>query len=106
MKVERLGAGNPCYRGDNIGIAAAHDRVRAAKGHARDHLCVDCGGPALDWALSHDAEETFEAKTTAHGRFYSLDVDDYMPMCRRCHIHYDRDGVFERYFGANARFAA
>jgi hypothetical protein len=104
MKVERKGAGNPCYRGDAVTLGSAHDRIRAAKGRAGEYDCVNCGRPARDWALRHDAEQT---KTARNGRVYSLNVDDYMPMCRRCHWHYDHpDGAPERYFGANAWRAA
>jgi hypothetical protein len=103
MRIERKGSGNPAFRGDRIGLAAAHDRVRALRGYAREHKCVECGGQARDWALSHDVEETCVAPRT--GRLYSLNIDDYMPMCRRCHVHYDHGGEFQRYFGANARWA-
>lgn len=104
MRVERRGAGNPAYVGDNAGFATAHDRIRAERGKASDCDCVSCGRPARDWALRHDAEQT---KVARNGRVYSLNVDDYMPMCRRCHWHYDHpDGAPERYFGANAWRAA
>lgn len=102
MSVERKGAGNPAYVGDKAGVATAHDRIRAERGKASDHECVSCGRPARDWALRHGVEQT---KTARNGRVYSLNVADYMPMCRRCHVHYDHD-AFPRYFGANAGRAA
>lgn len=87
MQVERLREGNPTWRGDAIGIAAAHDRVRAVRGRAGTHACVDCGGPARDWALRHDSQDRRHAP---NGRAYSILIEDYQPMCRGCHIRYDR----------------
>lgn len=96
---ERRGSANPAFNGDAITVGSAHDRVRSLRGNAREHPCSECDAPARDWALRRDATERREA---TNGRAYSLRVEDYIPLCRRCHVHYDRDGAFPRYFGANA----
>ena len=49
------------------------------------HACVDCGQPALDWSLRHDAYPTYE---DSDGR-YALQVSSYEPRCRSCHTRYD-----------------
>lgn len=103
MRIERRAEGNPAFKGNAAGIAAAHDRVRSVRGKASDYPCVECGGVAYDWALSKGAETTYSAPRT--GRKYSLRIEDYMPMCRRCHVHYDHNGTFVQYFGANAHRA-
>lgn len=73
-----------------IGYRGAHMRVQAARGHASSYRCVgDCGGPAADWAYLHTDPD--ELVTTVHGKrcSYSLDSDQYAPMCRRCHRRFD-----------------
>ena len=56
-----------------------HQAVRRKRGRASDHLCEHCGGTAIDWARKDGAsgDDPFE---------------DYMPLCRGCHIRYDRGG--------------
>ena len=58
------------------GIVARHDRVRYERGRADEYDCVRCGGSARDWAHVHGADP--------------VDIYGYQPMCRRCHIEYDR----------------
>jgi len=68
------------------GYGAAHRRTMRARGRASEHLCVSCDGPARQWALAvlpimHDVDT---------GLGYSLDPNDYVPMCISC--HYKADG--------------
>jgi hypothetical protein len=56
-----------------------HQAVRRARGRASDHLCEHCGGVAIDWARKE-------------GSSGSDPLNDYMPLCRGCHIRYDRGG--------------
>ena len=72
---------------------AAHARVRAAKGPAKDHCCIDCGGPALQWSYNR-------TDPTPHicGRRdleYSFNTDCYEPRCSPCHKLFDMrlDGI-------------
>jgi hypothetical protein len=52
-----------------------HNRVRRARGPARDYPCVGCGGPAREWSQRHDTD--------------GLDPADYDPRCCKCHFAYD-----------------
>ena len=58
-----------------------HLRVRRARGPAKLQKCAHCAGrgidkQAKDWAMLHDRD--------------GKDIGDYIPLCRRCHIFYDR----------------
>lgn len=80
---------NNYWHGDNIGIGAAHDRVRAAKGAATQHQCVDCGQAAKQWAYDHT--DPSEKVGDNHGCPcpYSVDPAYYQPMCVPCHKRFD-----------------
>jgi hypothetical protein len=71
--------------------------VRKARGSATAHRCVECGGPAREWAYNHaggERERTETVPTVDDGSVtlaYSLSVDDYDPMCLPCHRR--RDGA-------------
>ena len=77
---------SPLWQGDAIGYGAAHDRLKAARGKASCHDCVDCAGPARDWSLVRGAVVV----TDPTGRRYSLRLGDYEPRCVGCHARYDR----------------
>lgn len=79
---------------EEITYNSAHYRVKRAKGGAAARPCAHCGGPAEDWALSHDAAVT-HVGDDGHGNpvRYSGDVDDYIPLCRPCHRRYDRPPI-------------
>lgn len=65
---------------------AAHRAVTKARGSASTHECIACGGPAKHWALRPDAKLILvDAWSHNKGLSYSLDVDDYWPMCVRHH---------------------
>jgi hypothetical protein len=67
--------------------AWAWHRVLEKKfGKAKTHLCIWCLGPALDWAYLYGSEEELQ---DPDGRPFSLNEDDYAPMCRSCHRRYD-----------------
>lgn len=74
---------------DEIRYHAAHKRIRLARGRAADHACIDCGGPARDWAFNHDTPEERVRVDPVFGRTYSMDPDDYDPRCHSCHMKYD-----------------
>jgi hypothetical protein len=65
----------------HVDYEAAHARVRAARGLPKTHLC-DCGNTAEDWAFT-GAYHT--ALQDHRGRHYSLNIDEYAPLCRKCH---------------------
>lgn len=63
-------------RTDSPGKVARHDRVRYERGRADKYSCIGCGEAARDWAQIHGSDP--------------IDVFAYQPMCRRCHLEYDR----------------
>lgn len=76
------GPASPNWAGDKITRKAAHTRVTQVRGAARTHDCffhAERGDqvPALDWAMIHETE--------------GLEVTDYIPLCRSCHLRYDED---------------
>jgi len=74
MAKSKLGAQNGRWRGDAVGYRAAHSRVRRIRGTASDRFCK-CGKIAYEWA-----------NLTSH----YTDINDYEPMCRKCHRQYDK----------------
>ena len=85
---ERLHVQN--YKGDDIGYTAAHYRIEAKHGKASEYECEHCSNQAEQWALMNHAKQVVEEFSEKFGwRKYSLNVDDYMPLCRLCHKRYD-----------------
>lgn len=68
-----------------VRYAQAHGRVARERGSARDHTCVDCGHPALDWSYVGGDPNELVGRSP-----YSLDVSRYVPRCRSCHVRRDR----------------
>lgn len=69
--------------------AAIHKRLTRARGSARLHACVDCGGRAREW--SYDNRDPHEVRGQV-GRFvcaYSLKLEHYEPRCTPCHRKFD-----------------
>lgn len=77
---------------DAPSYAGAHNRIRYARGHARDYLCAcGCGAQADNWALKAGTGNILlgsigrrETKSA-----YSLNPYDYQPMTAACHKAYD-----------------
>lgn len=85
----RLTAGDlPVTRNlaEDVGYAAAHYRVRRARGRASLQPCIDCGSTAAQW--SYDGTDPAERADTA-GHTYSLDARRYQPRCHSCHSRFD-----------------
>lgn len=86
-----LGHSTKCKQ-HTLGYSTAHAWVRKAKGSAADHECVDCGGAAKEWSFKHDECESpliEKSDSSPLGCAYSLDVDDYDPRCKQCHVKFD-----------------
>ncbi|WP_136057286.1 hypothetical protein [Microbacterium sp. K24] len=83
------GMQNGAWSGDDIGYSGMHSRVRRQRGRARDHACIDCGGPASQWSYDRRDEN---ARASAFGP-YSLDVAHYEPRCVRCHKEFDLTAI-------------
>lgn len=78
--VKPQGADSPNWVGDQITHKAMHTRVIRARGTASSHRCFfhaerEEKVPARDWAQLHE--------TTG------LNIADYIPLCRTCHIRFD-----------------
>jgi hypothetical protein len=80
------GDGNPKWRGNDAKYLARHVRVRTARGKAAELSCVECDGPAFEWSLIHNADP--------------FEIQNYRPMCVRCHRIYDRG---DKYKGTSQR---
>ena len=89
-----LGKGGPITgrppRGGVPGYAAAHKRVRRALGAPSEHQCIQCQGPAAEWAYQGGDPDELTTdpairKQEHPGLAYSLSADYYKPMCVRCH---------------------
>ena len=82
---------DPRSKGPEIGYSAAHQRVLAARGPAKDHRCAFCPEPARDWAYGHGCpDERADQHGKEAGRPYSPDPDRYLPACRAHHGGLDR----------------
>lgn len=77
----------PSYR-------TVHSRLTAQRGHARDFPCTDCGAEAKDWAYDYTDSD---ALTSSKGQVYSIDLDRYRPLCKRCHAQADMQVMPERW---------
>ena len=52
-------------------------RVRSRYGKASKYRCSHCPARALDWSWIHGTDRE--------------DIESYMPLCRSCHMYYDRE---------------
>ncbi|AIY32482.1 hypothetical protein PBI_MIAZEAL_128 [Mycobacterium phage MiaZeal] len=74
---------------EDLTYFGAHGRVKAYFGSATQYLCVECGGPAAEWA--YDGTDPSERSSTVNfeGKdypvSYSVWPEFYVPMCFGCH---------------------
>lgn len=66
---------------DEVGYMAVHQRLRRERGPASAQDCRHCEGKASDWAYDHGDPDHKMAKNGP----YSVDLNHYIPLCRRCH---------------------
>lgn len=66
----------------------AHERIAEAKGRAVSYTCHTCPSPATSWAYQYNEEHPL---VDPEGRPYSLNVENYKPMCAKCHRQFDID---------------
>jgi len=77
---------NPNWRGDDVGYAAVHRRLRRTRGSASTYPCAQCGKPAYQWSYDHaDSAQ----RTDSLGLPYSIDLAHYLPRCTPCHKRFD-----------------
>jgi len=67
---------------------AVHNRLRERRGSARSYTCP-CGKQAQEWSYQGSEHERVDAQ----GRRYSVNPDDYAPMCFRCHRLMDKASI-------------
>lgn len=70
----------------DIGYRSLHHRLERTRGNANTHPCVDCGQPAREWSLRHDA---LHVVIDHNARVFSRDLADYEARCAACHKAYD-----------------
>jgi hypothetical protein len=76
------------WKGDLIGYAGWHARMRRERGPASSHACVDCGEPADHWSLKMDY--VGDLQKNEDDQIWTREVDDYEPRCIPCHRAYDK----------------
>ena len=76
MCQKRVGIKSPCWKGDDVSYTTLHQWLRK---HFKKEECHHCGttNKALDFAL-------------ITGKEYSRNINDYITLCRKCHIKYDK----------------
>ncbi|MEV4722483.1 hypothetical protein [Micromonospora humida] len=73
-----------------VGYGGAHQRVRGRRGSASQHTCR-CGNQAGHWAYTHaDYDQAADETGKEAGRPYSMNPAFYVPLCRPCHVRWDR----------------
>lgn len=77
-------------RGAYYKYRRAHLNVKAARGPASMHVCVDCDGRATDWSLNHRTTPMERIHVYRNGVMFSVSIEDYSPRCHQCHRIYDR----------------
>lgn len=72
---------------------AMHKRVSRERGPAAEHVCVDCGEPALHWSYDGQDPAELTGPDVTRGRVYqvrySASPEHYDPRCARCHKRFD-----------------
>ena len=77
-KRNQRGENNHCWKGDDASYKAFHQRLKLNRGEARTYGCSVCG--------THDTNEKYDWANLT-GKYG--DMNDYAPMCRKCHRRYD-----------------
>jgi hypothetical protein len=77
---------------ENPSYEVLHGRIRAARGPAKEHRCVDCGGKARDWSYNHSGIGEYMAWSKVMGPLpASNDFYQYEPRCKLCHMIFDHN---------------
>lgn len=98
--LNRTGDASTCgdktaHRNDKPNYPAAHARLRADRGPAKNHPCVACGEQAAHWSYNHDdPEEMYYDDPWSNSILaYSAQQDSYSPRCVPCHKRFDLDKI-------------
>lgn len=84
---EHVTDGRGAARLEHVGYQAAHDRNTERHGPADRYRCELCRHRAAQWALPPSLASVVCPDT---GLRYSLEPEDYMPLCASCHSRLDR----------------
>jgi hypothetical protein len=77
------GASNPNWTGDDASLSAQRKRVIKVLGPAKQYQCEHCDSkPASDWAH-------------IHGKSGNDIQEDFLALCRECHMRYDKEARIE-----------
>lgn len=75
---------------DKVSYNGAHQRVKQFRGLSEQYTCEHCDKQATQWALDHrNATELLVEKQGYSWLKYSLNIDDYIPLCTTCHVAFD-----------------
>lgn len=75
------------YAGMHMRLNRLAKKVQTCRAHEVD--LPRCNQLAADWAIKHDRTENL--LHDPKGRPYSMNVDDYVRLCRSCHNRYDEN---------------
>ena len=76
--VAKVGSQNPMWKGDEVGYDALHDWARRHRGMSKTCEMCNAGG---------------YLELANRSREYKRDVDDWLTLCKPCHVRYDRTWV-------------
>lgn len=76
VNLKMRGKNHPNWKGNNATYSTLHEWIRKKRGKASNYKCEDCGKQARDWANIYHT--------------YSRNLEEYVPLCRKCHIDYDK----------------
>lgn len=85
----RTGEASPSWKGDAVRYNGAHERVKAIRGSASQHVCTDCGAPARDWSLDCAYVDDPREEVNGYLCAYSPNPERYVARCASCHKSYD-----------------
>jgi hypothetical protein len=71
--------------------ASMHQRIYRKRGKASTYTCINCGTTAAEWACIRN--KTVEGTHCGIKVRWSINVDDYDPMCSRCHARLDAQAI-------------
>lgn len=88
---DRASHPDPRVKTEDVAYSTAHHKVAEAKGPASDHSCFRCGEQAEQWAFLHGTHDVKADETGREaGSPFSVDPKQYAPMCRLCHVRWDK----------------
>lgn len=77
---------------NEIGYSGIHTKLARIRGTARSFPCR-CGSNADEWAYDYTTGSSFErvsGKAGSIGMKFSIDIMDYIPLCKSCHEIFDK----------------